>query len=250
MMGKDTSGWSAIAILTMGIVASNASAQPSRIPLPTTNLTDPPQTCPVMKIGTISPGVYNYYAAYYGPSVPCNGAPTPTTITGDYTVPQYCPDCVTTLRVAGNGSDLVFPGRKKAVEPTHDPRYTGDGALADVPAEMLKFSEFLPAEEDRLRFYLMDEKDRRYVCYRVRITFENWGDGREFPLEREIFFGYEMRSDAKVLQTVYPITGLEPAEGGVPAKEARAFRCDLPQQILRAQYGRGDVKQVLLLQVK
>lgn len=250
MMSKSRSGWSVIAILAVGLAANEALAQLPRVPLPATNLTDPPQTCPVMKIGTISPGVYNYYAAYYGPSVPCNGSPSPTTIIGDYVVPQSCPNCIVSLRVAGDETALVYPGRKKAVEPTHDPRFSGDGEFADVPPEMLKFAEFLPAEEDRLRFYLMDAKGRQYVCYRVRITLENWGDGREFPLEREIFFGYEMRSDAKVPQTVYVITGLEPAESGVLANEARAYRCDLPQQILRTQYGRSDVRQVLLLQVK
>lgn len=247
-------GWVVVTVLTLGLglMTGNAAAQSPRIPLPATSLVNPPQTCPVYLIGQVSPGVYNYYCLYYNLSTPCNGSPTPTFLQGNYACPQSCPNCIAQLRVAADSvnTGLPFAGRKKVVEPTHDPRKTGDGAVPDVPAEMLKFSEFLPAEDGELRFYLKDDSGRQYVCYRVRITLEPRGADRAFPLEREIFFGYEMRSDATVPQTVYQAAGMEPVEPGVPIAQARVFRCDLPKSVLRTQYGSGDVKQVLLLQVK
>lgn len=244
-------GWVGVAILGIGLTTGRAMAQTPRIPLPAGSFVDPAQTCPVYVIGQISPGVYNYYCAYYGLSTPCNGMPTPTTLQGNYACPQSCPNCISQLRVAGGAAaGAQFPGRKKAVEPTHDPRKSGDGTTPDVPAEMLKFSEFLPAEEGQLRFYLKDGKGKQYVCYRVRVTLEPSSADREFPLEREIFFGYEMRSDATVPQTVYQVSGLEQVEADVPANEARVFRCDLPRGVLKTHYGRGDIQQVLLLQVK
>lgn len=237
---------SSVALLVAGLTAGNVAAQSPRVPLPAGSLVSPPQTCPVMVVGQEGPDEYWYYAIYYDDSTPCTSPGAPTMLLGNYACPQYCPDCVAALRVAGNG----FPGRRKAVEPTHDPRLTGDGASADVSPETLKFAEFLPAEDSRLRFYLKDEKGRQYVCFRVRVTLKSRGTDREFPLEREIFFGYEMRSEATVPQTVYRIGELEPAESGVDANDARAFRCELPKGILRTQYGRNDLHKVLLLQVK
>lgn len=241
---------SSVALLAASLMADYAAAQSPRIPLPAGSLVSPPQTCPMMVVGQEGPNSYYYYSLYYDAMTPCTSPGTPTVVAGNYACPQYCPDCVPTLRVASNGVDPTFSGRKKAVEPTHDPRLTGDGASADVSPEALKFAEFLPAEDSRLRFYLKDEKGRQYVCFRVRVTLESRGADREFPLEREIFFGYEMRSEATVSQTVYRIGELEPAESGVDANDARAFRCELPKGILRTQYGRNDLHKVLLLQVK
>lgn len=241
---------SSVAILAANLMAGHVAAQSPRVPLPAGSLVSPPQTCPMMVVGQEGPNSYYYYSLYYDATTPCTSPGTPTILVGNYACPQYCPDCVAALRVAGNGVGQAFPGRKKVVEPTHDPRLTGDGASADVSPETLKFAEFLPAEDSRLRFYLKDEKGRQYVCFRVRVTLESRGTDREFPLEREVFFGYEMRSDATVPQTVYRVGELEPAESGVDANGARAFRCELPQGILRTQYGRNDLHKVLLLQVK
>jgi hypothetical protein len=239
-----------IAFLAVGLMVSGAMAQSPRVPLPAGNFVTPAQTCPMMVMGQQSPGVYYYYAIYYDEATPCNLPGTAVLLTGNYTCPQYCPDCVTSLRIANDGAAKPFPGRKKAVEPTHDPRLAGDGATVDVSKETLEFAEFLPAEDSQLRFYLKDQKGRQYVCYRVRVTLAARGAGREFPLEREIFFGYEMRSDATVPQTVYRVGDLEQVESGIAENDARVFRCDLPQGILRTQYGRNDRQQVLLLQVK
>lgn len=243
--------WVGVAVLVVGAAMGQALAQSPRIPLPAGNLTNPPQTCPQYIFAQIGPNTYYYYALYYGIGTPCDGSPQPTGIQGNFPCPQTCPNCTAAARVAGDATTAApYPGRKKAVEPTHDPRKTGDGAGPDVTAEMLKFSEFLPAENGHLRFYMKDGKGRLYVCYRVRLTLEPSGGSREFPLEREIYFGYEMRSDATVPQTVYQTEGMEPIDADIAVGAARAFRCNLPKGILSTQYGQGDIRHVLLLQAK
>lgn len=244
-------GWIGMTVVGLGLVTGRAMGQSPRIPLPATSLVNPAQTCPVVNMGQVSPGVYMYYCFYYSLSTPCDGSATPTYLQGNYACPQSCPNCIAQLRVAGGAAaGTQFPGRRKVVEPTHDPRKSGDGATPDIPAEMLKFCEFLPAEEGQLRFYLKDGKGKQYVCYRVRVTLEPSSADREFPLEREIYFGYEMRSDATVPQTVYQVSGLEQVDADVLAEQSRVFRCDLPRGVLKTHYGRGDIRQVLLLQVK